>query len=275
MAMSEVPASSTELRAVTATVASPRRWIHHPTFVISLVVWLLGMIWGVVQIMLSLSHMDGIPNSVRFWAWPIFVLMLLFAGLQQFLVFECIHNFEQHRDFWQSQNRWLYTDQECRLRLTIVILLLIVGGEIPLLFREVLNSVLNGHYDLPVYVFSLSSALLYSSLLRWDCSAARFQQKRVRQLFAIKTLVADQWTFDQQFFYSDALGALLWWIIFILIVLSTLRSAHNNGFLEYALVGVMFVTAGFALLYCWIIYARIRKWKELLPWAPAPTAKQG
>jgi hypothetical protein len=254
-----------------APLSSPRRWIHHPTFIISLIVWLLGVTWGVMQTVLCLRQTTGMPGAFAVAVWIIMMLMLFAAAFQQFMVFECIHKFEQNRPVWESKYpKWYGTDFECYVRLMVVLLLLLAGGEIPLQFKEFTEWRLGQHWDVPRYIFAISSTALYASLLVWDLFAA-YRRDHNFKSFTPTKLFPHEWELDQQFFWSDLLGVFFWAILSLVTALpdppASQQPTAPEGLVQNLRDLAVVIALLIAVVYISLIGFRLRRWKDLLPWA--------
>lgn len=217
-------AAAKEPTVVPAKTPTPSRiarwaeWIfsYEPSYLPLFVLWCIGVIWAVVEMMRSLPSLIK-PEEAGVLASPLrtIVTIQLFLGfLHQFVVFRCIHVFDSERALWADRfPDFIGTRLEWILRLLILLSLLAVGGELPLLLTHIRDSYHAHLHEIPPYTYPLCSVILYGLLVAWDVSAALRRPDENKLFRRLAHLFWHGWhppALSQIFFYSDLLCLIFW-----------------------------------------------------------------
>ena len=227
------------------------------TYIIYLLLWILGAVYGGIQVYDLLASVDGYTYSENL-GWFNFLVITCVSTLivHQGLIYHSIHEIDDHN----SQIRislllWFASRFEPFVRFFIFFTLLSVGGKTTALFMKFGGefSFLQDAREFDFYLWSM--ALLFLLLFTWDL-AAYFTTHRSRNFFAM-TLLAWKHAFagtnDQaQFAASDLLA-----FVFVMLLISVVY-----GWISLAWLNIISL-----LIFSYVLLISIRAFRLIFEWA--------
>jgi hypothetical protein len=239
----------------------------------ALLVWLMGFIFALADVSFNLIKMIAASKElgpvVGVMSDIVLLFILIAAAVHQLLIYYSIHEMDTpSAEYVAEFGEWLGSTREMWLRFATLVVLLCVGGEIPLLVEHLVrrSSVDQAPRRL-LWTFPISSAVLCLVLLAWDLEAWKHKKKAETTLKWLR-MNWSLWTTREWFLISDLSCAVIW-ILICLAYFSESRFVWQNYRVGFSLAIVVVILLLLAIVYVTLIVRRSmtalpKMWRSLV-----------